>query len=205
MNTRRAGIAGLMISGRWFRYAVTAERMRRFVRPGVDATVWCPSGRWGPRRVRVTECALLTAEDFYTRLLRDSPREVRPGRHGSLTWTLAGSYPISVAFQIRANAVWRFGRVFFICPSCGRLATRIYVPKLLAGAACRRCWGLTYESRQQRNYKAGSSRWGVILSPLPYAMCRAEDAREARAEAAAKRCAERREILKRLNRAIGRS
>ena len=170
--------------------------MRRYIRPGQDAAVWT-GGRWGPRRIKVSECrAVLKAEEIYTDLLRDDSSRVRPGGRGTVEWTLSGhSAPLSVKFELRANSVWRFGRLFLSCPRCGRLATRIYLPSEDSGLACRRCWGLSYESRQQRNYRAGSSPWGVILSPLTYAMCRAEDARQARAEAAAKRYAERRGIL----------
>ncbi len=32
-------------------------------------------------------------------------------------------------------------------------ATRLYVPTAASWAACRRCWGLTYQSRTQNNYK----------------------------------------------------
>ena len=43
---------------------------RRYIEPNWDARTWC-AGRWGPRRVRVTECAMmLTAEQAYTELLR---------------------------------------------------------------------------------------------------------------------------------------
>jgi hypothetical protein len=34
--------------------------------------VYCPGGRWGPRRVRVTDCAVVVrAEDLYTTLHED--------------------------------------------------------------------------------------------------------------------------------------
>jgi hypothetical protein len=58
--------------------------------------------------------------------------------------------------------------------------------------------GSRTESRQERNYKVGRSRWGQLFGPLTYACCRADDARQARAAAAARRYAERREILRRL-------
>ena len=81
-------------------------------------------------------------------------------------------------------------------PSCSRPATRIYVPTEDARPACRRCWGLTYESRQERNYKPGHSYLAYLgLSPLNLAHSLAHTARVTRAEAAAKRYAERREIL----------
>ena len=174
--------------------------VRRYIRPGEDAAVWIESGRWGPKRVKVSQCwATLRAEDVYTGLLRDNAMRARPGARGVLSWTLAGEHTFEVEWEMRANAVWRFGRVFLACPKCRRRATRIYVPTERTPAACRRCFGLTYESRQHRNYKVGSGRgvWGALFSPLTYAMCRAEDAREERAAAAAKRFAERREILRR--------
>ena len=177
--------------------------MRRYVTPGVDAAVWCPSGRWGPRRVRVSECwAVLRAEDVYTSLLRDDPARmtagVRSRVRGTLGWTLPGRRGTDTTeWELRPNAVWRFGRVFLRCPRCSRPATRLYVPTEDTRPACRRCWGLTYESRQRRTYRAGRSRWGLIFSPIVYAMLRADDAREERATAAEKRYAERREILER--------
>jgi hypothetical protein len=126
-------------------------RRRRYVIPH-EVKVWC-SGRWGPRRVRVTECwAVLEAESVYTELLRGGPEHVRPGRRCALAWTLPGRQ-FSIEVEVAANAVWRFGRVFLRCPKCSRLATRIYVPASDTSPACRRCWGLTYQSRQRRNYK----------------------------------------------------
>jgi hypothetical protein len=85
--------------------------VRRYVRPGRDAAVWVASGRWGPRRVRVTECfAVLRAEDVYTGLLREDAARVRPGARGFVKWTLPGrSEALSVDWELRANTVWRFG------------------------------------------------------------------------------------------------
>jgi hypothetical protein len=176
--------------------------VRQYIRPGVDAGVWISSGRWGPKRVRVTQCwAVLRAEDVYTGLLRTASGRTQPGERGEVAWSPDGKRePVSVSWELQANAVWRFGRLFLRCPRCQRRATRVYVPTEHAFAACRRCWGLTYESRQERSYKPGRSRWGLILSPLAYALCRANDARQARAAAAAKRHAERREILRRRDR-----
>src|SRR3954464_13143763 len=80
-----------------------------------DARVSVPKGRWGRRRVRVTECdAVLTAEDVYTDLLRAGKR-----LHAGATFhgvaTLGGwNFPIHV--EVRPNRVWRDGRVFFVCP-----------------------------------------------------------------------------------------
>jgi len=169
---------------------------RRYIRPGQDAPVWIDSGRWGPKRVKVTQCwATLTAESVYTGLLRENPARMRAGVKGSLEWALPGrSKPISADWELRANAVWRRGRLFFRCPRCTRLATRLYVPCENSGAACRRCWGLTYASRRE-NYKSAPSflPWyslGDMAHWLTWS------ARERRAAASAERYAERREILR---------
>jgi hypothetical protein len=174
-------------------------RGRRCITPGVDAAVWVSSGRWGPKRVRVSQCLALRAEDAYTCLLRENAARVRPGEQGSARWTVSDSSGESASFaadwELRANGVWRHGRLFFRRPKCSRLATRLYVPRVDMGAACRRCWGLTYESRQERNYKPRGSILGFLtlqMSAHWYTLT----AREGRAEAAEKRYAERREILK---------
>jgi hypothetical protein len=155
-----------------------------------QAAVWCRSGRWGPKRVRVTQCwAAITAEVLYTALLRDDLAKVKPGGRGALTWTLPGQ-TVKLDWELRANAVWRFGRAFLKCPRCSRLATRIYLPLADSWPACRRCWGLTYESRQHSNYKGDG--W---FSPRSLAESQTTMERERRAEAAARRYAERRSIL----------
>lgn len=179
--------------------------MRRYVTPSVDAAVWCPSGRWGPKRVQVSLClAVLRAEDAYTGLLRDDAARARPGARGSVEWTVRSrsgrSASLSADWELRANAVWRHGRLFFRCPRCTRPATRLYVPCEDTGAACRRCWGLTYESRQERNYKAGRSFLGMALGSVAHSLT--DTARTLRAEASAERYAERREILARAKRPV---
>ncbi len=155
-----------------------------------DAAVTC-SGRWGRRRTRVTECwAVLRAEDLYTSLLSGS-EPVAAGGHGEATWTV-GERSFEVAFEVRANRVWRYGRVFLQCSRCSRRATRIYVPTAASWAACRRCWGLTYQSRTQNNYK---DRGGGILAFLgashrSMAYIQTEHARERRREASIERWAD---------------
>lgn len=164
---------------------------RRYVVPREHAATWCPTGRWGPRRTRVTECrAVLTAENLYTRLLRDDSTKVQPGMCAQVVWTVDGR-SFALEWEIRANAVWRFGRVFYICPKCEGLATRIYVPTAEAWAACRRCWGLTYESRKS-NYRTGG-----FGGPMLGWWAKADTvlARERRRLASAARYAQRREIL----------
>ena len=156
---------------------------------------WCGSGRWGYRRVRVSECAaVLTAEALYTQLLRTDGRQVRPGMCGQAEWTLGGASH-RVGFELRPNAVWRFGRVFLRCPRCEARATRLYLPTLDARAECRRCWGLTYGARQLRNYKDVGRFAGLGFTARSFAACEAEIARGQRLQAASKRYDERRAIL----------
>jgi hypothetical protein len=168
--------------------ASSSQCPRRYVRQQ-DAAVWCPTGRWGPRRVCVTECLVLLAEDLYTRLLADSPRQIWPGQSGQVTWRM-GEREVTAAWTIRANSVWRFGRVFFLCPKCGARVARLYLPLPASSIACRTCWGLSYESRQVRNYKGIatplSARWRARL------LTRCDQDR--RLEAAAIRHRERRRV-----------
>ncbi len=138
-------------------------RRRRYV-TREEAAVWCPSGRWGPKRTRVTQCwAVMTAEAIYTALMRDDLAKMRPGARGSALWSPGGRSD-EIQWELRANAVWRFGRLFLICPRCHRRATRIYVPIETSWPACRRCWGLTYESRQRENYKDSGRFSGLGLT-----------------------------------------
>ena len=132
-------------------------RERRYVTRG-DAAVWCPGGRWGPRRVRVTEClSVLRAEDVYTWLLTDNPKAVGPGAAGNLTYSVEGRSH-TASWEVRHNAVWRRGRVFLRCPRCALRCTRLYLPLETSWLACRRCWGLSYTSRTLQNYK--DTLWG---------------------------------------------
>jgi hypothetical protein len=132
------------------------RRPRRIQRE--DCAVWCPGGRWGPRRTRVSECySVLRAEDVYTALLKDGTRLIAPGGRGTATYSLEARQ-LSAEWTIRANAVWTCGRVFLICGRCNRNSTRLYVPTQDSWPACRRCWGLTYTSRTLHNYK--ESIWG---------------------------------------------
>lgn len=126
--------------------------MRRFVIPG-EVGAWVAGGRWGPRRVRTVEClATLAAETAYDCLMRDAASMMRPGAHGELTWRVADRI-LSVQWELHANRIWSFGRTFFRCAVCGRLATRLYLPTADArAAACRSCYGLSYASRQA-NYR----------------------------------------------------
>ena len=64
-------------------------RPRRYVRRD-EVPVWVPSGRWGPRRVRVEECAeVLRAEIVYGQLVCDG-QQFGPGRRATLLWQLHG-------------------------------------------------------------------------------------------------------------------
>lgn len=152
------------------------------------------AGRWGPRRARVTECwAVLTAETVYTALLRDDPSKMKPGTSGELAWSLAGARR-SVEWELRPNVVWRFGRLFLRCPECERRATRLYLPREDSSFACRRCWGLTYETRQQWNYRRSSSPLDWFGLSVNEATTRS--VRESRRRASAERYEERQQILR---------
>ena len=110
------------------------------------------TARGRQRRARVEECASLTAEHAYFVLLRDARSKLHPGAIGELRWIVEGGAH-RVAWEIRANRLWRGGRVFFNCGVCHRRATRIYMPTPEAPTpACRSCWHLSYES-QQTNYR----------------------------------------------------
>src|SRR5262245_6882424 len=131
---------------------------RRWITPNRDARVWS-AGRWGPRRVRVSQCfATLRAEEWYTAFLKENADGVRPGARGHGICTLPGGAKVRASWEIQANAVWRNGRVFFRCQSCSRRCTRLYLPLRGLSPACRRCWGLTYDSQARLNYK--DSLWG---------------------------------------------
>lgn len=176
------------------------RRPRRIRRE--EVSVWCPGGRWGPRRTRVTECyAVLRAEEVYTALLKDGSGPVRPEAGGELGWTLGGRQ-LSAKWTIRENAVWRCGRAFLICPRCALRATRLYVPTQDSWLACRRCWGLTYESRTLQNYK--DSIWGrgafaymFGTTQRDWAQETTEERRQQRRQRSQERWNERREILAR--------
>ena len=125
--------------------------------PSHDRRVYA-SGRCGPRRVRVTECwSILRAEDVYTGLLQDDAARVAPGARGTATYTVEGRQFIA-SWEVCQNAVWTRGRVFLRCPRCCLRCTRLYIPLEDSWLACRRCWGLTYNSRTLQNYK--NSLWG---------------------------------------------
>ncbi len=163
--------------------------------PG-DVPVWVSSDRWGRRRARVTECwAVLCAEHVYTFLLR-GPEPVEAGGRGKVTWTPDG-WSFTADFEIRANSVWRHGRVFLRCSRCSRLATRLYVPTETAWLACRRCWGLTYQSRTQNNYKDGTACAGLPFSHRSMAQVQTYHERRRRHAACVERWAERRKLLNR--------
>ncbi len=129
---------------------------RRYILPS-EAAVFV-SGRFGRRRARTTECwAILRAEECYTSLIRSSPTRLAPGHRATMTWKVNGR-DLVAGCEVRPNAVWRYGRVFLICPKCGLRCARLYAPTEEAGLACRLCWGLTYASRSLLNYK--DTLWG---------------------------------------------
>jgi hypothetical protein len=107
-----------------------------------EARVCCPGGRWGRRRTRTTECfAVLKAEDLYTALLRDKGGRVAPGSKGTATVCFKGKEH-TTSWEVRANAVWRRGRVFYISPTCTQRRTRLYLPSRRRGFPAGRVGGL---------------------------------------------------------------
>lgn len=156
------------------------------------------SGRWGVRRVRVSEChVVLKAEAVYELLLADRQPAV-PHARGEGLFTLSTGSSYQVGWEIRANHIWRCGRVFLCCPRCGRRATRLYVPCAGASCECRQCWGLTYASRTLTSYK----REGGFLfrftgvCPSDWAKLTTLERRTERRREALKKYAERRKALR---------
>lgn len=123
------------------------------------APVWCPGGRWGGRRVRTNECVRVDAEGVYDKLIQQAAQghPLGPGSQGTVTYRLQGRLK-TVSWEVRPNAVWKFGRVFFCCPRCSRRCARLYLPLPECDLACRRCYGLSYASKTLQNYK--DSIWG---------------------------------------------
>src|SRR5215204_667991 len=105
----------------------------------LDARAHCPRGRWGPRRVRVDECEVaFCAESLYDLFIRTGATPI------PVTGTMVHRYAgreLATAWRCTENVVWRYGRVFLICPRCREHRTRLYVPVLGASAACWSCWG----------------------------------------------------------------
>ena len=168
------------------------RRPRRYITPGRDADVWVSSGRWGARRARVEQCATLAAELVYHHLLCNG-EELGPGWRARLKWTPNNADVSSIVeAEIVENAVWRRGRLFFRCAACQRRATRLYVPVAGVQPRCRRCWGLSYESRSW-SYKA--TGFLAALGPIAYATTL--ERRERRRESARARYDERRSRLRR--------
>lgn len=165
-------------------------RRRRYIKPG-DVPVWVASGRWGPRRARVEECQALAAELVYHQMVCNGST-FGPGARATLTWTPNGSaVSWTVEVEIVANAVWRRGRLFLRCRHCRRRATRLYVPVADVEPRCRRCWGLSYETRSW-SYKAT----GLLAALGPLAYVTTDARREKRREAARARYAVRRLSLR---------
>jgi len=138
------------------------------------------AGRWGVRRVRVSECRVIRAESLYDQMLRGG-RPPTPGARGE-----AVQGPYRVSWESVENRVWAFGRLFLRCRRCGNRATRLYAPTPTCEPECRECWGLTYETRTRGNYKRrGNGLLRAIgLTSRDWTMMDTEERRaEARKEA----------------------
>jgi hypothetical protein len=142
---------------------------------------------------------VLRAEDWYTALLTDDASRLGPGSQGSGTVTFEG-HPHTADFEVRSNAVWWKGRVFLICGRCLARCTRLYLPLSTSWLACRRCWGLTDNSRTLLNYKDsvwGRGRFAALFgtSQRDYAFMITEERRQIRRAAAVDRWSRRRRFL----------
>jgi hypothetical protein len=139
-------------------------------------------GRWGPRRLRTSECQVFRVEDVSRGVYSPRQRLQAPWTDGYL---YRGH---RFVLELRPNRIWNPGRVFFICP-CGRRCARLYVPPGREELGCRVCLGLNYEF-QSWNYK----------SRLPGRLLRAIAAERKAAGSAAKR----RRRQKRMERCLAR-
>lgn len=129
---------------------------RRYILPS-QASCFA-SGKWGRRRVRITECwATIRAEDCYTALVGSALPPGASQSRAKLTWTV-GPRQLQGDCELVPNRIWRAGRLFLRCPRCARRCTRLYLPLESSWLACRQCWGLTYDSRSISNYK--DTLWG---------------------------------------------
>ena len=146
------------------------------------------SGRWGSRRVCVTECAVvLAAEEVYDHLLA-AGATFGPGWRGEVELA-ADDVRQSVRVEVKRNAVWRNGRVFLKCGHCERRCTRLYMPCLADPLRCRQCWRLTYESSQTHNYRG----YG-FLSPRMASVMNTVHRRETRHYESLRRWKKRRQL-----------
>jgi hypothetical protein len=149
----------------------------------------------------VTECwAIIRAEDCYTALLHSCRKDATPGLRASLNWVIGGR-GLSADCEVRPNKIWRIGRLFLICPRCHKRCTRLYLPLEASWLACRRCWGLTYNSRTLSNYK--DTLWGrgafakvFGTSQRDWAYEATSERRKTRSEAARVRAAGRRRLVR---------
>lgn len=121
---------------------------RRYVSPAL-VPVYVAAGRWGPRRLRVSECdAVIKAEDLYDLSILAGVA-LTPGFAASVSVSPAASLsdPWRLSIELRPNLIWRFGRLFLRCRRCDGRVTRLYFAVPGAAPRCRRCWGLSYSSR----------------------------------------------------------
>lgn len=172
-------------------FSVRSGVMRRPVL-SESVVAWCEGRAGRPRRPHVEECLAVTAEDAYDALLRDARRSLHPGSTGELRWVIHGRAR-EVAWEVRANRLWRGGRLFLTCAVCARRATRIYRPTPDAPAACRLCWQLSFAS-QQLNYRDGGALAAVGITLREFALQQTRLRRRSARAAARARWAARRTL-----------
>jgi len=165
---------------------------RRCAEPS-EIGVYVREGRWGPRRLRVTECdGMITAEGVYDSCVRVG-LALRPGFRAAVVMpivtTTHGKKPTVstttwlLSFEMLPNLIWRFGRLFLRCPRCDCRVTRLYVPILGQSPRCRRCWGLAYASQSWSYHRDGYSSQVCYLTTAGKREARRKDSRQ--------RCSER--------------
>jgi hypothetical protein len=141
---------------------------------------------------------MLRAEDIYNSLLMDPKCKPQPEACGAATVTV-GERELAVTWELRPNAVWRRGRLFLWCLACRRRCTRLYLPLKDSWMGCRRCWGLSYQSRALLNYHdtpwLRGSRAALFSTQRDWAYERTDENRAARRKASRARWAARKDIL----------
>lgn len=129
--------------------------------------------RWyWDKRDTVEDCRVLDVAEF------KRGGWLRPGAAGTSRWTCGGRETASISWAFRNGALWLdyavtreggeptpysypvgltytrpyFGgtRVWFVCPQCKRTVAKLYLAPGYSFFWCRRCLGLSYRSRQDR-------------------------------------------------------
>jgi hypothetical protein len=110
---------------------------------------------WLPQAVRVTEYEVRPDEDGGT--VMDLTVQATQGYGASEGWTAAESVTLSPSPAPFGGVRW-----WFICSGCARRRAHLYA-RGLGSWSCRECLGLTYLSRQRRNWASyRGSGWMAV-------------------------------------------